>query len=242
VTPPSRVALVTGAGRRVGQTIALALARHGCTVAVHYNGAAAGAQATVEHIRALAGQAEAFAADLSQPEAPAALVHAVVDRFARLDVLVNSAAVMLRTPFGEVTAADWDAMMAINLRAPFLLAQAAASPLRVARGCIVNLADHLAYNAEPDFVPHGISKGGIETMTRLLASRLAPDVRVNAVAPGAVLLPDGATAATVERLAQVTPLQRLGTPADVASAVCWLVDASYVTGEIVRVDGGRHLG
>ncbi len=237
----ARIALVTGGGVRVGQAIAVALARHGFAVAVHYNASATGADETVARIASAGGQARTFQADLSRAEAPAALVADVLAAYGRLDLLVNSAAVMERTPPGTVTAAQWDGMFAINLRAPFLLSQAAVPALRAARGAIVNIADHLSYDYEPDFVPHGITKAGVEQMTRAFASMLAPDVRVNAVAPGVVLMPSWSAPGVAERMAAATPLQRLGSPDDVASAVCWLADAGYVTGETIRVDGGRHL-
>lgn len=235
-----RVALVTGAGRRLGRAIAEALAADGARVAVHHHQSASGAAAVVDAIRRGGGDARAFAADLRDADAPAALVRAVATAFGRLDVLVNSAAVMERTPVGEVTPAAWDAMFALNLRAPFFAAQAAAAYMRDG-GCIVNLADLAAFETWPAYVPHGITKAGVVQMTRALARALAPRVRVNAVAPGAVLLPDEWDAAAGERLAASTPLGRLGSAADVVQAVRYLIAAEYVTGEILVVDGGRHV-
>lgn len=236
-----RVALVTGGGRRVGRALAEALGRAGARVAVHYNSSAAGADETVAAIRAAGGDAATFQADLANPAAPVALVEQVVARFGGLDVLVNSAAVMERTPFGSVTAAQWDAMFALNLRAPFFIAQAAAPALRVRRGLIVNMADLAAFESWPAYVPHGISKAGIVQMTRALARVLAPDVRVNAIAPGAVLLPDDWDDASGEHLEQTTPLRRIGSPDDVVGAMLYLIGAEYVTGETIIVDGGRHV-
>ncbi len=237
----SRVALVTGAGRRLGQAIAVALGRHGATVAVHYNGSADGADDTCRLIRDAGGAADAFHADLGEADAPERLIGRVVDRFGTLDVLVSSAAMMQRTPIGEVTVAEWDAMFALNLRAPFFLAQAAARVMRERGGCIVNIADLAAFETWPAYVPHGISKAGVVQMTRALARALAPHVRVNAVAPGAILLPDEWSASSGERLAATTPLRRLGAPDDVVDAVLYLLSADYVTGETVVVDGGRHV-
>lgn len=236
-----RVALVTGAGRRVGRALALALGRQGATVAVHYNASERGASESAAEIAANGGRAEAFRADLARPESAADLVGAVVRSLGRLDVLVNSAAIMERTPFGEVGAEQWDRILALNLRAPFLLVQAAAPHLREHRGAVVNIADLAAYETWPSYIPHGISKAGVVHMTRSLARVLAPDVRVNAIAPGTVLLPDDWSADDAERLNRTTPLQRQGSPDDVASAMLFLLDAEYITGETIIVDGGRHI-
>jgi pteridine reductase len=235
-----RVALVTGGGRRIGRAIAESLGERGMRVAIHYNGSADGAREAAARIDGAGGSAATFHADLSRPGEPAALVERVADQMRGLHVLVNSAAVMLRTPVGQVTEAEWDAMFALNLRAPFFAAQAAAAHMGEG-GAIVNLADLAAFETWPGYVPHGISKAGVVQMTRALARVLAPSIRVNAVAPGAVLLPDDWEDAAAERLAATTPLGRLGAPADVVRAVLYLLDADYVTGETVIVDGGRHV-
>ena len=236
-----RVALVTGGGRRHGRALAEALGREGARVAVHYNASAAGAGETVAAIRAAGGEAESLHGDLGDAGAAAPLIEQVRSRFGGLDVLVNSAAVMERTPFGSVTAAEWDAMFALNLRAPFLLSQAAAPMLAERRGVIVNMADLAAFETWPAYVPHGISKAGIVQMTRALARVLAPSIRVNAIAPGAVLLPDDWDDASGEHLEQTTPLRRIGSPDDVVAAMLYLIAADYVTGETIIVDGGRHV-
>jgi pteridine reductase len=236
-----RVALVTGAGRRVGRAIALALGRRGMRVVVHYNASRAGADETARAIAADGGDAAVESADLVRPGAPEALVDRVIARQGALDVLVNSAAVMLRTPVGEVRLEEWDAMFALNVRAPFFLTQHAAPALRRARGTVVNIADLAAFESWPAYVPHGMTKAAVVQMTRALAKALSPEVRVNAVAPGVVLLPEGWTEADAERLRSTTPLARLGSPEDVAQAVVFLLEADYVTGEVIRVDGGRHV-
>ncbi|HTK46433.1 MAG TPA: SDR family oxidoreductase [Gemmatimonadaceae bacterium] len=236
-----RVALVTGAGRRVGRAIALALGRRGMRVVVHYNASRAGADETARAIAADGGDAAVESADLVRPGAPEALVDRVIARQGALDVLVNSAAVMLRTPVGEVRLEEWDAMFALNVRAPFFLTQHAAPALRRARGTVVNIADLAAFESWPAYVPHGMTKAAVVQMTRALAKALSPEVRVNAVAPGVVLLPEGWTEADAERLRSTTPLARLGSPEDVAQAVIFLLEADYVTGEVIRVDGGRHV-
>lgn len=237
----NRVALVTGAGHRVGRALALALASRGARVAVHYHAAEALARDTAEMVGALGTPARAFSADLTLPDAPATLVRDVVTAFGALDIVINSAAMMRRTPIGEVTVDDWDAMFALNLRAPFFVAQAAAPHLARARGAIVNIADLAAFETWPAYVPHGITKAGVVQMTRGLARALAPYVRVNAVAPGVVLLPENWSADDAGRLASTTPLQRNGDPDDVAGAMLYLLEAEFVTGETLIVDGGRHV-
>lgn len=236
-----RVALVTGAGHRVGRAIALALGARGMRVAVHYNTTAEGAHETVREIESDGGSAETFAADLTRGDAPAELITNVARHFGQLDVLVNSAAIMVRTPFGEVTADQWDDIMSLNLRAPFLLAQAAAPLLRAGRGAIVNIADLAAFEVWPAYIPHGISKSGIVHLTRSLARILAPEVRVAGIAPGAVLLPNNWSEEDAERLRSTTPLDRIGSPSDVSSTVLFILDSDYLTGETIIVDGGRHV-
>lgn len=236
-----RTALVTGAGRRVGRAIALALGAEGMHVVVHYNGAREGAEETAHLIAAAGGQATVEGADLTDPAAADQLVDRVIAARHSLHALVNSAAVMVRTPIGEVSTAEWDDMFALNVRAPFFLSQRAAPALKLARGAIVNIADLAAFESWPAYVPHGMTKAAVVQMTRAMARALAPEVRVNAVAPGAVLLPDGWTEEAAEKLRTTTPLARIGTAEDVAQAVVYLLHAEYVTGEVIRVDGGRHV-
>ena len=231
---------MTGAGRRVGRAIAVALGRRGMRVAVHYHGAEQGARDTAREILEGGGEAVTLRADLREPGAPARLVAEAVQRLGSLHVLVNSAAVMVRTPFESVTEDVWDGIFALNLRAPFFCAQAAA-PRMEDGGVIINIADLAAFEAWPGYVPHGASKAGVVHITRALAKLLAPRLRVNAIAPGAVLLPDDWNAADADRLVRTTPLGRLGAPEDVTQAVLYLIDAKYVTGETIVVDGGRHV-
>ena len=236
-----RVALVTGAGHRVGRAIAVALGSRGMRVAIHYNAASTGAQETLRQIRAAGGDGYVVAADLTNADAPSELVDAVVAKFGALDVLVNSAAVMVRTPFGETTPEQWNAIMALNHRAPFFLAQAAAPHLRAARGVIVNIADLAAFETWPAYLPHGISKAGVVYLTRALASVLAPEVRVGGIAPGTVLLPENWDSKSAEHLLETTPLKRHGTPDDVTATVLFILDSDYLSGETIIVDGGRHV-
>ncbi len=234
-----KVALVTGAGRRVGRAIALGLAAEGARVAVHYNESVDGARETVQLIEKLGGEARTFGADLSSTDAPGPLITAVVAAMGKLDILVNSAASMKRTPLESVTPAEWDEVFGLNLRAPFFLSLAAARAMGEA-GVIVNLSDHMGFESWPAFVPHGISKAAVAAMTHALAASLAPHVRVNAIAPGAVLAPSHWPEAEQKKFSEETPLGRVGTPEDVAHAVVYLVTAPYVTGETLFVDGGRH--
>jgi len=210
-------------------------------VAVHYNASSAGAQETARDIEHGGGKATLFQADLSKPSAPGGLVDKVAATLGALDVLVNSAAIMQRTPLGSVTPADWDETFAINARAPFFAAIAAHRHMAGRGGVIVNIADLAALETWPAYVPHGLSKAVVVQMTKALARTLAPEVRVNAVAPGAILLPEGWDAESGERLRSTTPLERLGSPNDVVGAVIYLLEADYVTGETIVVDGGRNV-
>jgi pteridine reductase len=240
-TRTHRVALVTGGARRVGRAIALALAGRGIDIALHHSASPDAAEETAKAIRALGADVRVFAADLRDPNVPAQLVSDVHRAFGRLDVLVNSAAIMPRTPVGTVTVEQWDEVHALNLRAPFFCAQTAAPLLAEQGGVIVNIADLAAFETWPQYIPHAITKAGVVHMTRGLARALAPRVRVNAVAPGMVLRPEGWSDADEARLVRTTPLERGGSPNDVAQAVLYLVDADYVTGETIIVDGGRHV-
>jgi pteridine reductase len=236
-----RVALVTGAGTRVGRVIALALGRAGMRVGVHYMGSEKGARQTAEEIIAGGTDARTLPGDLTDPATGPRLVEHANKVFGGLDVLVNSAAVMLRTPVGEVLVEDWDAMFALNLRAPFFLCQAAARIMEKKGGSIVNIADLAAFETWRGYIPHAITKAGIVQMTRGLAHALAPRIRVNAIAPGPVLLPEGWTQEQADKLIATTPLGRIGSPDDIAQAALYLLSADYVTGETIIVDGGRHI-
>jgi len=210
-------------------------------VGVHYAGSEKGARQTADEIIAAGSEARTLPGDLTDPATAPRLVEHTAKVFGSLDVLINSAAVMLRTPVGEVLVEDWDAMFALNLRAPFFLCQSAARVMGERGGAIVNIADLAAFETWRGYVPHSITKAGIVQMTRGLAHALAPKIRVNAVAPGSVLLPEGGAPELAERLIATTPLGRIGTPDDVAQAVLYLLSADYVTGETIIVDGGRHV-
>jgi pteridine reductase len=226
-----KVALVTGAGVRVGRAIALDLAAHGWTVAAHWN-----AHRPPPGLIALR-------ADLAEPGGPEALAGALrAARLGRLDLLVNSAAVFDRASLEDTDAALFDRQVDLNARAPLLLARALAAPLRRARGSIVNVAD-VGGGLVPwaGYAAYAASKAALVRITECLALELAPAVRVNAVAPGTVLWPEAYPAARRRELAARIPLRRAGRPEDVAQAVRYLAGAPFVTGVVLPVDGGRRL-
>ena len=225
-----RIALVTGAGSRVGRAIALDLAKDGWRVAAHHW--------SHRPPRSLDG----FREDLSSPDGPAALARAFRARFDRLDLLVCSAAGFDRRRLEDLDAAAFDAQMDLNARAPLLLTRALAPLLTRARGAVVNVAD-VGGGIVPwkGYAAYCASKAALVRLTECLALELAPAVRVNAVAPGTVLWPEGVPAADRRELERRIPLGRVGTPEDVAAAVRFLADAPFVTGAVLPVDGGRHL-
>ena len=234
------VALVTGAAHRVGAALAIGLAEAGHDIALHYFSSASKVDDTVRRIGEAGGKATLFQADLRDREAPAQLVRDVVASLGRLDVVINSAAVMLRMPIGTISAEDWDSVLDLNLRAPFLIAQEAARHLPEGAS-IINIADLAAFEVWPPYVPHGVSKAGLVYLTRALARLLAPRIRVNGIAPGTVLLPENFDPKFATHLTATTPLARDGSPEDVVKAMLYLLRADYVTGDTVIVDGGRHV-
>jgi pteridine reductase len=237
-----RVALVTGAGRRLGRAMAAALAGRGMTVAIHHHASSQGAYDLKQEILESGGRAACFDADLTDAAAARSLPERVVQELGQLDVLVNSAAVMHRLSFEETTPEQWDAILNLNLRAVFFCTQGAAPALRASRGKVVNLADLAGLEPWSGFGAHSVSKAGVVMLTKVLALSLAPDVTVNAIAPGAVLVPDDYDAEERERLARATPLRRLGNPADVIAALLYLLEGGdFVTGEVLVVDGGRRI-
>jgi len=238
------VILVTGGARRVGAAIARRLHAAGRAVAIHYRSSADEAEALAQELNAVrASSAHTFPGALEHDDTPTALVNAVLAHFGRLDGLVNNASAFYPTPIGETTAAHWDDLFAANARAPFFLAQAATPALRAAHGAIVNIVDIYAERPLAGHVVYSMAKAALVMLTQALAKDLAPEVRVNAVAPGAILWPaSGKPEEAAEALIAKTPLARKGEPDDVAEAVRWLLlDAHYTTGQVIRVDGGRAL-
>lgn len=239
-----KVGLVTGAAHRIGRDIALELARQGVHLVIHYNASAEAAERTLADARALGVDAIAVQADQSRGDEVAALFAAVQRHFGRLDVLVNSAAVMERKPLLDITEADWERVMGINLKGPFLCAQAAARLMlrgQSAGGAIVNIADLAGLKPWPSYAPHSVSKAGVIMLTRVLALALAPTIRVNAVAPGPVAKPLNWSDERWLAHGSKLPLKRTGSGQDVADAVVFLLKSDFVTGELLIVDGGSLL-
>lgn len=240
-----KVALVTGAARRVGAAIASCLHAAGANVAIHYRGSATEADSLAARLNAARdNSAITIQADLLDTGVAPRLIASVLEWRGRLDILVNNASAFYATPLGEITEQHWDDLVGSNLKAPLFLSQAAAPALREANGVIVNIVDIHAQRPLRDHLVYGLAKAGLAMLTRSLAKDLAPDVRVNGVAPGAILWPESdMSESTKESIISQVPLSRGGGPGDIAGCVLYLVrDASYVTGQIIAVDGGRSIG
>ncbi|MEP7131581.1 MAG: SDR family oxidoreductase [Acidobacteriota bacterium] len=237
-----RVALVTGAGIRVGQSIALALARAGADVAVHYRSSGPGAEKTCAAIRALGRRATGIAADLADAAACARVVAETERDLGGVDLLVHSASNFHRASLEETTPELWDSSFDVNARSGFLLARAAAPTLRRRGGRIVLISDFLATRPARNFLAHSVSKAAVEGLVRALAVELGPEVSVNGVAPGVVMPPEGTSSEEGARWARSVPAARNGDPEDVARTVLFLCSGpAFITGQIVRVDGGRLM-
>ena len=239
------VALITG-GKRIGVVVAGELAARGVDVAIAYARSRAEAESAAAGVRAAGRRAEIFQADLSSPDAGPALVQSAATAFGRLDILINMASVYRQRPFDELTAADWNAAADVDLRAAFLCAHAAAPHMRAqGGGRIVNFSDWIARSGRPryrGFLPYYVAKAGIIALTEALALELAADnILVNAIAPGPIVAPPGTTDEEHTAIADATPLGRWGGEMEIAKTVIALLDGDFVTGETIRVDGGRHL-
>lgn len=240
--------LITG-GRRVGAKLAVQLAGRGANLALSYFQSRETIEAVVADVSANGVRGLAVQADLRQPADVDRMIQTVVDEFGSLDCLINMASTFHATPFDELTADDFDANIASNLKAPYLTAVAAAramrnnSPVEGLQGKIVNFADWAVYRPYRDFLPYLIAKGGVVTMTAALAVELAPSITVNAVAPAMIDPPPHLTEEQIESIRQASPLKRIGVPEDANNLVLYLLEGSdFVTGEVFRVDGGRFLG
>ena len=240
-----KVVLITGGAKRVGAATCRRLHSAGANLMLHYRVSAGEArllQAELNHQRK--DSVALIQADLLDIAKLPAMVEQTVQSFGRLDALVNNASSFFQTPVGEITAAAWEDLIGTNLRAPLFLSQAAAPALKKSQGAIVNITDIHAERPLKNYVVYSVAKAGLVGLTRSLARELAPEIRVNAVAPGPILWPDDETFDELsrQRIISHTPLKREGTPEDIAKAVHFLLaEATYVTGETINVDGGRHV-
>lgn len=237
-----RVALVTGGAVRLGKAISLGLAEAGYDLVIGYRSSRRAAGAVVTQVEELGRRCVAVQGDLAEPATAEMLVEAADTTFDRLDLVVNSAASFRSIPLMEVDADEWDSVMKLNVRAPHLVVRAAGRLLRAAEGAVVNIADLSAFQAWTEYPHHAVSKAALAHLTRVQARALGPEVRVNAIAPGAVLSPDGWPEERWDGLAELAALRRTGSPDDVVQAVLYLASATFVTGQVLPVDGGRLMG
>lgn len=236
------LALITGAARRLGAQTAQHLHAAGYNLVIHCQGSVSEAESLVDSLNTARSRSAAFVTgDLTLPGTPASLIEAAAGHSTRLDLLVNNASAFEHTPLDDADAACWDRLHAVNARAPWLLSLAARDRLRAARGAIVNIADIHAERPRADYSAYNASKASLIAVTRSLALELAPEVRVNAIAPGAILWADSEPRELQESIVGRIPLKRCGEPSDIAAAVVYLAGAPYVTGQVLNVDGGRTL-
>jgi pteridine reductase len=235
-----RVALVTGAGKRIGRAVALRLAREGADVVVHHHKSEGEAREVVAEIEGMGRKAAAISANLCDVGQIRRLVKQAEERFGRLDILVNNAANFLHSRFDDVSEKLWDEALDANLKAPFFLTQAAAPMLRQSGGVVINFADIGGLLPWTGYIPHCASKAGVMMLTKCLAKALAPEVRVNAIAPGTITMPGDPPEVEADFVKRA-PLRRTGTAEEVADAVMFLVGAKFMTGQTLVLDGGRTL-
>ena len=241
---PTKTVLLTGGVRRIGAVIARTLHRAGMNLALHYRSSGTEAAALRDELNCQRPDSVLLLpAELKNTAALPALVEQTINKWGRLDALINNASSFFATPLGQTTEADWDELLASNLKAPFFLSQAAAPYLQAVQGCIVNLVDIYAERPLANHPVYCAAKAGLRMLTRSLALELGPAVRVNGIAPGAILWPEqGMSDAVKAQLLSRIPLRRQGEPEDIARTVLFLLqDAPYITGQIIAVDGGRSL-
>lgn len=237
-----KIALVTGSAHRVGKHIAIALGNEGCHLAIHYHGSKEKALTSVEEIQALGVKAFAFQANLSKYEEIIDLFQEIDQTFEGLDILINSAAILLRRDLLEVDIHEWNQIMNLNLKGAFFCLQQAAIRMHSwGGGVIINISDIIGRRPWAHYPVHSISKAGIEMLTKVAAIELAPEIRVNAIAPGLILAPESMQPKRWQELADASLLQRPGSPEDVARAVLFLLKNDYISGETLVVDGGMQL-
>ena len=238
-----KVVWVTGAAQRIGRAIALDLARRGADIVVHYHTSEAEAQSAAAEIEGLGRRVLLVRADLARVDEIKRVVGEIERGFGRLDALINSAANFIRVPWDEIDEAVYDRSLDVNLKGPAFCALEAAKLIRASGGGkIVNFADWAGFRPYKNYLPYLLAKGGMITLTHALALELAPEIAVNAVAPGPVLPPPGSSEAFIQTMIRQVPLQRLGSPEDIVATVAFLLEGSdYITGQVICVDGGRLL-
>jgi len=236
------VALVTGGARRIGRAITLGLAREGYDILIQYHQSEDAAHGVVREVETLGQRAMAVQGDLADALAVDIVAEALQQHFGRLDLLVNNASLFEPRQLLQVEAEEWDRVMAVNLKAPFLLLKATAHLLKEARGSVVNLIDLSALQPWAEYAHHAVSKAGLLHLTRIMARAMAPQVRVNAIAPGTVLPPEDWDEARLAKVRESTLLGTIGSPQDVVHTLLFLTRSPFITGEVVVVDGGRMLG
>lgn len=243
VQAAGKIALVTGAARRVGKAIALALADRGAHVVITYNTSRDEALATLGEIEARGVQGLALQANITRRGDVDAVVRQVLERFGRIDILVNNASNYYKTPFETLSEEQWDDLLGTNLKGTFLVSKRVGDEmLKAGAGKIINLADWAGFRPYKDYLPYCVAKAGVIALTTALAKTLAPQIQVNAVAPGPVLLPEDFSDSLRQAVVRATPLKRIGAPSDIAQTVVFLVEGSdFITGAIIPVDGGRLI-
>ena len=240
----SKVALITGGARRIGAAIARTLHAEGMNLIIHYRNSGDNAKTLADELNQHRSGSVALAkADLEKTEDCSRLAQQAIDAFGRIHALINNASAFFPTPLGEISQKHWETLLGVNLKAPFFLSQACAEALTSTQGAIINLTDIYAKRPLPKHLVYSVSKAGLVALTHSLAQELGPDVRVNAIAPGAILWPEsGDTQENQEEIIRRTPLGRLGDPGDIAGTVLFLLrDAPFITGQVINVDGGRSI-
>ncbi len=238
-----KVALITGGAIRVGKVIALALADKRVNIAISYNTSKKEALATLKKIESFGVKAKAVQADISKSKDVKRLVQTVVKEFGTIDILVNNAAIFYKTPFEKIQETDWDRHIDINLKGTFLCAHEVGKiMLKKKRGKIINIADWAGMRPYKNYIPYCVSKAGVICLTQALAKALAPNIQVNAIAPGSILLPENFSEKEKQKIIQGTPLKKIGSPEDIAKTILFLLEGSdFITGDTVLVDGGKFI-
>jgi pteridine reductase len=238
-----RTVLITGGAKRIGSHLARALAHRGANLVINYRYSNLDAQAVVRELRQLGVDALAVQGDVSVAADVQRITASALERFGRIDVLINNAAVYFKTPFAQVTESEWDLTLAINLKGSFLCAKAVADHMRArGDGKIINFADWAGMRPYPEYLPYCVSKAGVIALTQALAQELAPAVQVNCIAPGPILLPEDMDESERERVVRATPLKRIGSPEDIVQTVLFLIEGTdFATGGTYLIDGGRYI-